>query len=128
VAIFIHKFAPSSQSLGFQCSVVYGGLNSAAGFMCMSAIAEPAKRSQLRNFREQGADAMGRIADVERAYARRINHPATARNGAAIFRLVGAILLEQNDEWAVQRGRYMTLETIAPLSDTPIVGLPAVAT
>ena len=49
-------------------------------------------------------------------------------NEAAIFRLVGAILLEQNDEWAVQRGRYMTLETIAPLSDTPIIGLPAVAT
>jgi transposase-like protein len=48
-------------------------------------------------------------------------------NEAAILRLVGAILLEQNDEWAVQRTRYMTLETIAPLSDDPIVGLPAVA-
>ena len=31
-------------------------------------------------------------------------------NEAAITRLVGAILLEQNDEWAVQRARYMTLE------------------
>ena len=49
-------------------------------------------------------------------------------NEAAIVRLVGAILLEQNDEWAVQRARYMTLETIAPLSDDPVVGLPAVAT
>jgi transposase-like protein len=48
-------------------------------------------------------------------------------NEAAITRLIGAILLEQNDEWAVQRARYMTLETIAPLSDDPIVGLPAVA-
>ena len=48
-------------------------------------------------------------------------------NEAAITRLVGAILLEQNDEWAVQRARYMTLETIAPLSDDPVVGLPAVA-
>ena len=38
-------------------------------------------------------------------------------NEDAIVRLVGAILLEQNDEWAVQRARYMTLETIAPLSD-----------
>ena len=28
----------------------------------------------------------------------------------AIVRPVGAILLEQNDEWAVQRSRYMTLE------------------
>ncbi len=43
----------------------------------------------------------------------------------AIVRFVGAILLEQNDEWAVQRARYMTLETIAALSDDPIVGLPA---
>jgi putative transposase len=49
-------------------------------------------------------------------------------NEDAITRLVGALLLEQNDEWAVQRGRYMSLETIAPLSDDPIVKLPAVAT
>jgi putative transposase len=41
--------------------------------------------------------------------------------------MVGAILLEQNDEWAVQRGRYMTLERMAGLSDDPIVKLPAVA-
>lgn len=48
-------------------------------------------------------------------------------NEEAITRLVGAILLEQNDEWAVQRARYMTLETIAPLSDDPIIMLSAVA-
>jgi putative transposase len=48
-------------------------------------------------------------------------------NDEAIVRLVGALLLEQNDEWAVQRARYMTLETIAPLSDDPFVSLPAVA-
>jgi transposase-like protein len=48
-------------------------------------------------------------------------------NEAAILRLVGAILLEQNDEWAVQRARYMTLESIAPIGDDPIVTLPAVA-
>jgi putative transposase len=48
-------------------------------------------------------------------------------NEDAITGLVGALLLEQNDEWAVQRGRYMSLETIAPLSDDPIVKLPAVA-
>jgi transposase-like protein len=47
-------------------------------------------------------------------------------NEEAITRLVGAILLEQNDEWAVQRSRYMSLETIAPLSDDPIVMLSAV--
>jgi len=48
-------------------------------------------------------------------------------NEDAITRLIGALLLEQNDEWAVQRARYMTLETIAPLSEDPIVKLPAVA-
>jgi hypothetical protein len=35
--------------------------------------------------------------------------------------------MEQNDEWAVPCARYITLETIAPLSDDPVVGLPAVA-
>ena len=38
-------------------------------------------------------------------------------NEAAITRLVGAILLEQNDEWSVQRARCMTLETMAPLRE-----------
>jgi putative transposase len=57
---------------------------------------------------------------------RRTNVVGIFPNEAAITRLVGAILLEQNDEWAVQRARYMTLETMAPLSDNPIVMLSAV--
>jgi putative transposase len=48
-------------------------------------------------------------------------------NEAAIIRLVGALLLEQPDEWAVQRTRYMTLETIATLSDDPAVSLTTLA-
>ena len=48
-------------------------------------------------------------------------------NEAAITRLVGAILLEQNDERAVQRSRYLSLDTIATLSDNPIVSLPDMA-
>ena len=48
-------------------------------------------------------------------------------NDEAIVRLVGALLLEQNDEWAVQRARYMTLETIAPMGDDAVISLPAVA-
>lgn len=46
-------------------------------------------------------------------------------NEAAIYRLVGALLLEQNDEWALQR-RYMTLETLAGVGDNPVVSLSAV--
>lgn len=48
-------------------------------------------------------------------------------NEAAITRLVGAILLEQNDEWAVQRARYITLESISPIGDDPLVSLPNLA-
>jgi transposase-like protein len=48
-------------------------------------------------------------------------------NEAAIIRLVGAILLEQNDEWVVQRSRYLSLESVAGLSDNPIASLPIMA-
>jgi transposase-like protein len=48
-------------------------------------------------------------------------------NEAAITRLVGALLLEQSDEWAVQRTRYMTLETMAPFGDSADVSLPVLA-
>ena len=47
-------------------------------------------------------------------------------NPAAVIRLVGALMLEQNDEWAVSR-RYMSLESLATLSDDPLLRLSAVA-
>lgn len=62
--------------------------------------------------------------------ARHLRHPEVIGifpNDDAIVRLVGAILLEQNDEWAVQRARCMTLETISQMSDDPLISLPAVA-
>jgi putative transposase len=49
-------------------------------------------------------------------------------NEEAITRFIGARLLEQNDEWTVQRGHYMNPGSIAPLSNDPIVGLPAITT
>ena len=46
-------------------------------------------------------------------------------NAAAVTRLVGAILLEQNDEWSLQR-RYMQLEGLQSLSNNQPVRLSAV--
>jgi transposase-like protein len=46
-------------------------------------------------------------------------------NAEAVVRLVGALMLEQNDEWAVSR-RYMSLEGLATFSDAPHIGMTAV--
>lgn len=48
-------------------------------------------------------------------------------NDAAIVRLVGALMLEQNDEWQLQR-RYMQLEGLTALSDNQAARLSAVIT
>ena len=47
-------------------------------------------------------------------------------NENAITRLVGAILLEQNDEYAIEK-RYMRLESLATMSENPPIRLPAIA-
>jgi putative transposase len=57
---------------------------------------------------------------------RRTNVVGIFPNDRAITRLVGAMLLEQSDEWALQR-RYTQLEDLQALSDTAPTRLPAVA-
>ena len=47
-------------------------------------------------------------------------------NDDAIVRLVGALMLEQNDEWAVTR-RYMTLETVANICEDQNIDVARIA-
>lgn len=47
-------------------------------------------------------------------------------NEDAIVRLVGALMLEQNDEWAVTR-RYMSLETVANICDDQAIDVAQIA-
>jgi putative transposase len=46
-------------------------------------------------------------------------------NDLAIIRLVGALMLEQNDEWSLQR-RYIPLEELQSLSENQFARLSAV--
>jgi transposase-like protein len=45
-------------------------------------------------------------------------------NEASIRRLVGALLMEQSDEYAIQK-RYMSLESLTTMSKNPPISLPA---
>ena len=57
---------------------------------------------------------------------RRVRVVGIFLNDPAIVRLVGALLLDQNDEWQIQR-RYMHLEDLHALSDNQQACLSAVA-
>jgi hypothetical protein len=64
---------------------------------------------------------------VNREIKRRADVIGIFPNDDAIVRLVDALMPETNDEWTVAR-RYMSLETLARVTDNPAVRLPAVAT
>jgi putative transposase len=63
---------------------------------------------------------------AERGDQARTNVVGIFPNDASITRLVGAMMLEQNDEWSLNR-RYMQLEGLQTLSDTVPTRLSAVA-
>jgi putative transposase len=78
------------------------------------------RRARLQDFpREHWAKihSTNPLERLNKEIKRRTNVVGIFPNEAAVTRLVGALMLEQNDEWAITR-RYMTLETVAAICDT----------
>ena len=65
-------------------------------------------------------------ASTARSSAGPTSSASSRTTDRAAVRLVGALMLEQTDEWAVSR-RYLSLESLTAISHDPVPRLPAVA-
>ncbi len=66
---------------------------------------------------------MTREAGIEKEVKRRADVVGIFPNEGAIIRLIGAVLLEANDEWHLQH-RYMQTEAMAELMPPTIDAVP----
>jgi len=82
--------------------------------------------ADLTSTREDVLALMPLPKDQQRDQARRADVIGIFANDAAFVRRIGALMLEQNDEWAY-RACCMTLETLSAVNHNPIVSLPAMA-
>ena len=109
----------TSDAAGHQWDVVADQVR--AKFPKLAALLDEAKLDVLAfmDFPKAHRTQLASTNPLERLNAeikRRTDVVGIFPNDAAIVRLVGALLLEQNDEWQLQR-RYMQLEGLTTVSD-----------
>ncbi len=125
-----HRLRPGGRR-GSSPAMASGGRSTPAQVPKLAALMDTADRRPGLHGLPGRPPCQAALDQPARAPQRRDQAPHRGRRHlprrASIRRLVGAILLEQNDEWAVQRCRYMTLESIAPIGDDPLVSLPNLA-